>query len=338
MNHQPDPISQRLDIATLRGANIYSELADDGVIAVSGVDARTFLQGQLTCDVQQVTLEQSSLGAFCSPKGRVLASLRVLQRPAGLYLELPRVLLDTTLARLSKYILRSKVSLSDASSALRRVGIAGAQVEQLLRPHFAALPTTINQVLHGIGIWAEMSVLRLPGKLPRWQLYAPPAVMQSFFENWGVNIGQTSAETWRLLDVLAGVPRIYPATVEAFVPQMLNLDALGAISFQKGCYTGQEIVARTHYLGKLKRRMVLACVDSDIAPQPGNPLFSPQVPVAQVAGRIVDAVRYPDGGYALLAVALIEAVEHGTLHTEDDQGPLLRLQSLPYSLPSGATC
>jgi folate-binding protein YgfZ len=138
------------------------------------------------------------------------------------------------------------------------------------------------------------------------------------------------AEAWRLLDILAGLPAVYPETVEAFVPQMLNLQHLGGISFKKGCYTGQEIVARTQYLGKLKRRMVLARVDSPTPPCPGDPLFSPHVGPSQSAGQLADAAHHPEGGYAVLAVALIELAEQQALHLGDASGPILHLKPLPY--------
>jgi folate-binding protein YgfZ len=154
--------------------------------------------------------------------------------------------------------------------------------------------------------------------------------MQALWKALDSNVTFTGAEPWRLLDILAGIPTIYPETVEAFVPQMINLDVLDGISFQKGCYTGQEVVARTHYLGKLKRRMVLARVDGDDPPRPGDALFSPQADASQSAGRLVDVAKHPDGGYAVLAVALIERTEQGVLQLGDASGPVLKLERLPY--------
>ncbi len=146
-----------------------------------------------------------------------------------------------------------------------------------------------------------------------------------------------NADYWALLDVRAGIPTVYPETVEAFVPQMTNMQLVDGVSFTKGCYTGQEIVARMQYLGKLKRRMYLAHVDTAEPPKAGDPLFSPQNASGQGAGRVVDARPAPEGGYDLLAVAEIESAENGELHLVGDRGPLLQLQELPYSLDTDPT-
>lgn len=319
--------------AALHDGAICSDLSHQGLIAAHGTDAVQFLQGQLTCDVQRVSADHSLLGAFCSPKGRVLASFRLFRREDGFYLELPQQLVEITLARLRKYVLRAKVVLTDASDQSVRFGVAGRAAEAVLTERCGALPATINDVIHTTGgDRSGVTVIRLPGIAPRFELHGSLPVMQRLWKSLDCAVTFTGAEPWRLLDILAGIPAIYPETVEAFVPQMLNLDALDGISFQKGCYTGQEIVARTHYLGKLKRRMYVARVDSAQPPRPGDPLFSPQADASQSAGRIVDAARHPDGGYALLAVALIDCAERGVLQLGDAQGATLNLEPLPYPL------
>jgi len=318
--------------AALHDGAICSDLSPRGLIAAHDSDADLFLQGQLTCDVQQVALDQSILGAFCSPKGRALACFRLFRREDAIYLELPRELVEATLTRLRKYVLRAKVTLEDASHRLVRFGVAGPHAEAVLTNQFGAIPEAINSVIHTTGDWPDITVIRLPGITPRFELHGPLPVMQALWKALDLNVTFTDAEPWRLLDILAGLPTIYPETVEAFVPQMINLDALDGISFQKGCYTGQEVVARMHYLGKLKRRMVLARVDSAQPPRPGDALFSPQADASQSAGRIVDAAPHPDGGYVLLAVALIEYAKPGALQLGDASGPALYLEPLPYLL------
>ncbi|MFZ1828143.1 MAG: folate-binding protein YgfZ [Candidatus Competibacteraceae bacterium] len=320
--------------AVLNNRDTCCDLSHRGLIAVQGPDADLFLQGQLTCDVHQATHDHSVLGAFCSPKGRVLASFRLFRREGAAYLELPQELVEPTLIRLRKYVLRAKVTLTDASHQLLRFGMAGPHAETILTGGFGAIPEAINGVMHPTGDRQNITVIRLPGITPRFELYGPLLDMQAFWKTLAA-VTRAGAEPWRLLDILAGIPTIYPETVEAFVPQMINLDALEGISFQKGCYTGQEVVARMHYLGKLKRRMYLARVDSPDRPHPGNPLFSPQADASQSAGRLVDAAEHPDGGYAVLAVALIECAEQGVLRLGDASGPELRLEPLPYTF--GAT-
>jgi hypothetical protein len=319
--------------AELRAAphgDICSDLSHRGLIAALGPDTDQFLQGQLTCDVRRVTPESSLLGAYCSPKGRVLACLRLFRREDVLYLELPRELVEPTRVRLRKYVLRAKTTLEDASDRLARIGVAGPNAAALLTKILGAVPQAGDQVVHAPADSADITAIRLPGSTPRFELHGPRGEMQTLWTRLEADVTFTGAEPWRLLDILAGTPAVYPETVEAFVPQMLNLAVLDGISFQKGCYTGQEVVARTHYLGKLKRRMYLARVDSPTPPRPGDPLFSPQADASQSAGRLADAGRHPDGGHAVLAVASIECAERGVLQLGDAGGPKLRLEPLPY--------
>ncbi len=322
--------------AALNDGAVCSDLSHRGLIAAQGPDADLFLQGQLTCDIQRATLDRSVLGAFCSPKGRALACFRLFRRGETTYLELPQELVAPTLTRLRKYVLRAKVTLEDASHRLVRFGVAGLHAEAVLTNQFGAIPEVINSVIYTTGNWPDITVIRLPGITPRFELHGPLPVMQGLWKALDTHVTFTGAEPWRLLDILAGIPAIYPETVEAFVPQMINLDALDGISFQKGCYTGQEVVARMHYLGKLKRRMYVARVDGENSPRPGDALFSPQADASQSAGRIVDAAQHPDGGYALLAVALIECAEQGVLQLGDASGPVLKLTPLPYVFEAAA--
>ncbi len=311
--------------------DLRCDLSHLGLIAAAGSDNESFLQGQLTCDVRQATPERSLVGAYCSPKGRALASFRLFRRGEDLYLELPRELLESTLERLRKYLLRTKATLADASDTRVGIGVAGPNAVARLTEILGGVPAAVNEVVQtAASESAGITLIRLPGPTPRFELHGAMREIQPVWEALGPAFAPVGVEPWRLLDILAGIPTIYPETVEAFVPQMLNLQLLEGISFQKGCYTGQEVVARTHYLGKLKRRMYLARVDGPSPPRPGVPLFSPQADASQSAGRLVDATRHPDGGYAVLAAALIECAEHGVLQLGDANGPALRLERLPY--------
>lgn len=317
--------------AALAG-DVRCDLSHLGLIAARGPDAETFLQGQLTCDVRQIAPDRSLPGAHCTPKGRVFASFRLFRRGEAVYLELPRELLEPALSRLRKYVLRTRTTLEDASDALARMGVAGSNAAALVGAALGAVPKLTHNVITVNATYPDsVTVIRLPGSIPRFELHGAARELSAVWNALAPNVTPVGAEPWRLLDILAGTPTIYPETIEAFVPQMLNLDLLDGISFHKGCYVGQEIVARTHYLGKLKRRMYLARVDSPAPPRPGAPLFSPQADASQSAGQLANACRHPDGGYAVLAVALIECAERGTLHLNDAGGPTLRLQPLPYS-------
>ena len=316
--------------AALAG-DVCCDLSHLGMIAARGPDAETFLQGQLTCDVQQVALDHSLPGAHCTPKGRVFASFRLFRREDACYLESPLAMIAPALNRLRKYVLRARIRLEDASDFLARMGVAGPNTAALLTKILGAVPQAANGVITGNATQPDgVTIIRLPGPIPRFELHGAARELSAVWNALAPNVTPVGAEPWRLLDILAGTPTVYPETVEAFVPQMLNLQLLDGISFHKGCYTGQEIVARTHYLGKLKRRMYLAQVDSPTPPRPGDPLFSPQADASQSAGQLADACRHPTSGYAVLAVALIECAEQGVLQLSDVHGPELRLEPLPY--------
>lgn len=295
-----------------------------GLIRLSGDDVRGFLQGQVTNDVRQVTPDHAQLNSICSPKGRMLANFFVFERAGELYLQLPLKRLDTVLKRLQMFVLRSKVTLSDASDELVRIGVAGACADGLLPEVPADSPGSVLAV-------PPLTIIRLPGERPRYELVGPPADIQAIWEQSVKQAQPANPDFWPLLDIRAGIPTVYEDTVEAFVPQMANMQLIDGVSFTKGCYTGQEVVARMQYLGKLKRRMYLAHVTTDASPRPGDELFSPGSESAQGAGRVVDARPSPDGGYDVLAVAEISTAEGSILALGEQNGPILTLRALPYS-------
>ena len=300
-------------------------LADTGLIRVSGEDARDFLQGQLTNDIGQVTPEQGQLSAYCTPKGRMLAIFIVFQRGDALYLQLPLERLQPVLKRLRMFVLRSRVTLEDASDELVISGFVGSCFGKLA----AALPEK-PFATHGVD---DATLIRFPGAPERFQLVAPPGKSIAAWEAHRDAAWPADADYWPLLDIRAGLPRVLDATSEAFVPQMCNLDLLGGISFTKGCYTGQEVVARMKYLGQLKRRMYIARIDTASCPGPGEALFSPTSSSAQGAGKVVDARPSPEGeGCEALVVAEIAGFEAGDLRLGDENGPPLALREPPYGL------
>jgi folate-binding protein YgfZ len=315
-------------------SEVSADLSHLGVIAVRGEDAATFLQGQLTCDLRLATEDRSSLGAYLSPKGRVLALLRIHKRAEAYYLTLPGSSLHPVLNRLRMFVLRSKVLIEDASEAWVRVGLSGPDAERSAASRFGAFPREVGAAILKDGI----SILRIPGPHPRVVLLGQDVdSMKRLWADLREIATPVGRDAWELLDILAGIPEVYPATVEAFVPQMLNLQALGAISFTKGCYTGQEIVARTQYLGKLKRRMYRAHVDVETAPRPGQPLHVPGPEDQQSVGQVVASQAAPEGGYELLAVVLVDSVDAGEVRLDGPQGPRLQFRDLPYTVQSEAS-
>ena len=314
------------ELATARDAAVVCDLGPLAALAVSGADAATFLQGQLTNDVAALLPENSQLSAWCSPKGRVLANF-IVRRIAEDHFELllPRLMLEFVQRRLALFVLRAKVTLRDASNETIRIGVGGPAAAQCVA-ELAGNTATLHH-------WSAIeggSMTALPGS--RFLARVEPGAAPALWERLGA-ARAAGFPCWRWLTIRAGMPVILPWTQDQFIPQMLNLDALGAVSFHKGCYTGQEIVARTQYLGRLKERLALA--HTDAAPAPGARLFAPAFG-DQPCGTVVNAGATPDGGTDLLCVAQISAITAGELRVEARIGAALTLLPLPYSLPSPA--
>jgi folate-binding protein YgfZ len=314
------------EIEAAAKATVLVDVSDQALIRVHGADARDFLNGQFSNDARRVDDRHSQLAAWCNAKGRVLAVLRVFRRGADYYLQLPASLQESILTRLRMFVLRAKVMLEDADTELVGLGLAGPRAEVLLRDMLGDLPADID----GCCTRADTTVLRLPGPGPRFLLIAPPATTRAQWQRLGARATPVGPPAWAWLDIAAGIPRVYPQTGEAFVPQMLNLELLGGVDFKKGCYPGQEIVARMHYLGRPKQRMVRA--RSPAEAQPGMPVYAPDLP-GQASGSVVDATVSPDGGYDLLVVVRIGGAAAGVLRLGTEAGPALTLLPLPYPLP-----
>ena len=302
---------------------------DDGLIRVTGEEARDFLQGQLTNDIRRVSESRAQLSGYCTPKGRMLALFLVFEQEGALYLQLPRERLEAVLERLRMFVLRSRVELADVSDEKTLAGVAGSGCAEL----FGDLPEEPFVCRQE----QSLTLIRMPGETARVQMVGSPAAMTAFHQAHAHRLQRADDDYWPLQNIRAGLPTVVDATAEAFVPQMCNLDLLGGISFTKGCYTGQEVVARMRYLGQLKRRMYLARIDATPCPAPGQRLFSPSSRSAQGAGKVVDARPRPGGGCEALVVAEIRAFESGDLRLEDAEGPPLSLEEPPYGLKSEET-
>jgi len=315
--------------AVLEGT-VLCDLSQHGLISATGTDTVAFLQGQFTNDVRQVTPGRSQLSALCSPKGRMLACLRIFQHDDDYYLRLPRERVEPILKRLQMFVLRAQTKLTDASDTLARLGLAGSEAAALITAALGAAPVEVD----GAAQLAGVTVIRLPGVQPRFELHGDVGTLRDLWLQFAAQATPAGTEVWRLLDILAGVPTVYAATAEAFVPQMANLQIIDGVSFKKGCYTGQEIVARSQYLGKLKRRMYLAKVETATAPCPGDELFCAGMEGS--VGKVVDASLHPDGGYRLLAVIVIEHALGDSPRLRDADGAALTLLPLPYAFPDEA--
>jgi folate-binding protein YgfZ len=262
---------------------------DYGILAVNGKDSQTFLQGQTTCDFKQLTADSWALGALCSPKGRVISTFKAVTTDAGFLLIVPALMMETVCNRLKLYILRSDVTLIDDSE---HWGLIGFSVDSnRLDP--IALPSESN--VSKVGFNYFLGCHSIEGQPPRYLMLAQTDYVDNAFQQL-ISLGLTStdSETWPQHEIANGIPTITPPIAEAFTPQMLNLDILNAISFEKGCYTGQEIVARTQHLGTLKRRMVELTCAADVSLEPGTRIFSgfsqTQAQTQDSVGQIVRSV------------------------------------------------
>jgi folate-binding protein YgfZ len=305
------------------------DLSELGFISVKGPDAADFLQGQVTNDVRELSETHTQYSSLCSPKGRMLATFRVVRIDGAIYLQLPASILDAVLRRLRMFVMRSQVALADASDDLIAIGLSGNCAPALLEARLGALPDRENAMVRSRNLLA----IRMPGPAPRYQVLGPEPEMEPLWDTLASEATVMGFDYWALTDIRAGVPTIYPETSDAFVPQMANMQLIDGVSFTKGCYTGQEVVARMQYLGKTKRRMYLAQVEALVTPRPGDELQAPTSRSEQAAGRVVDARLNAEGRWELLAVLELAAADSGEVRIGAD-GPLLSLKEPPYGLPS----
>ena len=299
----------------------FTPLSHEGILAVRGSDAGKFLQGQLTCNLNYLDLEHAGLGARCMVKGRMQSSFRILPHGNGYLLAMASELLDAQLADLKKYAVFSKATLSDESAAWVRFGLH--QGEAALQALNVALPEQAGATARH----DELIAIRVsPGRAELWVPAERAANVQATL---AATFPRGELGQWLLGQIRAGIGQVMGPTRELFIPQMINLQALDGVSFKKGCYTGQEIVARMQYLGKLKRRQYRLALTQDTVPEPGAPIFSPTH--GSSVGEVVIAAH--DGQRCeLLAVLSSEAVEDDNLHLGSLEGPRLTLLSLPYEL------
>jgi len=326
-----DPHTHHDDFGFTGSAELERAAADGGLVAplprlgllhVAGDDAATFLHNQLTQSVSDLPAEGSRLAAWCTAKGRALALFRMLHTDTGLLLLGDREIIEAALPRLRMFVLRARVALTDLSDGEGVLGLAGPAADTLLAEAAGSPPTAAD----GVARAGDLHVIRLPGEPPlRYLVTAPAAQLGELWQRFSQALTPADEGFWELLDIRAGLPDVRPQTRERFVPQMLNLEPLGGINYAKGCYPGQEVVARMHYLGTLKRRM-LRLETSGEPPAPGTGI---RTAAGRDAGEVVSAAARPTGGCELLAVLRIEAEREDLLV----DGLPATLLPLPYSLP-----
>lgn len=310
------------DAACALDAPVLCRLDELGVIAARGEDAAKFLQGQLTNDVLALG-GGLQLNGYCTAKGRLIATFRQWRDADAIYLQLPREILAPVLKRLSMFVLRAKARLTDDSAAWTTYGLVGPQTVALLSQ--AGLPVP-EQAWHAAAADNGVRVARLPGAAitgSRFMILVPAGAALP-----GLSAGTVPAEVWWWSEVESAVPTVWAATQEKFVPQMVNLEVLGGVNFRKGCYPGQEVVARSQYLGKLRRRMAVARLDA-LPPAAGSDVWAGDE--SEPSGTVVMAAANPAGGTALLFEAPVDRLERD-LYVGSPDGPRLAIQPLPYAI------
>ena len=313
------PSTERADAMSARDAVFGIEFLT--VLRISGGDALTWLQGQLTADLADVDASRSRIAAWCSPKGRVLAIFRVLADPHGGYrLVCERWVTAALLARLRMFILRSDVRIDDAGDTLGVAGVAGT----------SALPGRFETWAETAGVddaatIGEVAVTRVPGRHPRFMVTGPHDRIASIVSPQPAGgVPQAGPGAWRLADICAGVARVSEAMSDTFLPQMLDLDRIGGVSFGKGCYVGQEIVARAQHLGRVKRR---AFVGRTSTAAEGDAIVDSAADGAPKVGDVVAAEPHPDGDNAVFAVLNTASAGSPGLRVRGPDGPLVGIRS-----------
>jgi folate-binding protein YgfZ len=301
-------------------ADVMTDLSHYGLIEAKGEDAQKFLASLFTGDVRLVSTEKGLFTAWCDAKGRTQATFWLFLHSGAFYLLLPKGLVKSVLTGLKLYLLRVKATLADASDSLVRIGLSGPSMEARLTALFGSPPPGQAGETRAYGGCTLMAIAGQP--FPRWLAIGSAAAVAEVWQGLISTVPPVGRDAWSLLDILAGLPLLMPETAGEFIPQMLNMEALGGLCFTKGCYPGQEVIARLHYRGQLKRRLYRAYVDSDSVPPPGTALHIEGI--AESVGTVVSAARHPDGGVALLAVVKIEEKAQGEVRLADAQGPALR--------------
>lgn len=272
-----------------------TSLSHLGLITCSGLDAVKFLQGQFTCDVNTITTSYSTLGCYCDQKGRVLASFRIFLDNEIYYLSLPTVLIQSLLNELKRFALFSKVTLTEVSDDFSQMGLVGDSMASFLLKKFGSLPKQENEMI----ILDDYIIIRLANAQIRFLVVSTKIKIQSLWNELQLLAPISNENAWNLLDIQQGIARIYPETIGIFTPHDLNFPNMGAVSFTKGCYRGQEIVARMQYLGKLKRHLSQAKVTTDTPPPPGTKLLTSE---QQNVGELVMSAEIEKNHYELLVV------------------------------------
>jgi len=309
------------------------KLTESALIGASGADAATFLHSQLTNDIKNLGANQACLAGYCTPKGRLLATMLVWNHQDTIMLQVPRELQEALQKRLQMFVMRAKVKLDNLGANTTVLGLFGAETMTLMSPWFAQLPAVPYETVSN----ESGTLMRLADAdgVARYQWIAEKELAEQAWSNLVAQVPELPQPMWALSEIHAGIPHIGLTTQEKFVPQMINYELIGAVNFKKGCYPGQEIVARTHYLGKQKRRTVLAHLDSSNV-QSGMEVFASQdLDLTQPCGMVVNGAANPAGGTDCLIEIKTAFYHQGSVQL--NTGEICQWLPMPYSVPLDLT-
>lgn len=319
--------SKQLDVSSIDETTVICDLSGFDTLVIAGGDAADFMQGQFTNDVNAVDASHSQLSAVCNNKGRMIANFRLFQYQQNYFLSLKSDLSEVTTQHLQTHILRAQVAVQEISEQLIHFGIRGKNAEELLSPFIE----TIHHETDSVSSNEDYIAIRVADSIPRYEIFASFEKAKALWQLLSEQVDIVSSSTWEYFNIKVGLPFIDANTSEAFVPQMTNMDLINGVSFTKGCYTGQEIIARTHYLGKQKRRTYRLNIKSDITPENGTQLATETSTETQYIGTVISNYQLADDSYDALAVTQINAAEEGQLKLCEGASQV-SLLDLPYSL------
>lgn len=328
----------QLEFKNVDEKNVITDLSHLAVISVQGPDAKTFLQGQLTCNLDEVTLTQSRLGAHCNLKGRLLSVFRLLLATESpepeYYLILPHALAPTCIQNLMKYAMFSQVQIQDKTIAFTKIGLYGPQATERLAD---VLKKNLDNFKPDDCLQFETHegnyiVCRVPAFYDRYEIYGSLPVVKTLWSELKPLFRPVSSLVWELFDIQAGLPTIFPETVDQLLPHHVNLPTLNAVSFNKGCYLGQEIIARMHYRGNIKKHMYRAFVAETLPPpMPGDLLYAPSFEQGSNGYVVRASPLYHIAGHEVLVVLNDELSDFEDVRLYNEEGPGLQRLELPYS-------
>ena len=309
--------------ATLHG-NIIADLSHLSIVEITGQDAEEFLHGQFTNDLKTLDKYKLQSSAWCNAKGQVLANFYIFKHNAGLTLLLPTDLKSKFIKRLQMFVLMSDVIINDKSNELGLIGISINKIIERLNIVIDSIPEEPATVIET----ENYTCIRIFDSNLRIILIGTTNILEKNWSQLTACLVPVGTLQWELLDILSGFPWVTSACTEKFLPQYLNMDLLGGLSYDKGCYPGQEVIARLHYRGKIKRRLFLADSQQPSPPTVGDAIYAGNKNI----GSIINVQPHPEFGYLLLAVIEIDKVRSESVTINNIDGSILSIHELPYSL------